>query len=72
MSENEEHLNGDLEEMQEKIRANKNCDWEKDSENCNSGPSSSGNKHLEKKHISRIFHFSPEKHTFLQWQTREK
>ena len=36
------------------IRANKNYERGKDDELCDPGPSSSGNKHLKKKHASNI------------------
>ena len=50
----EEHSNCKIEEFLKEIRANRNCDRRKDDENCDPGPSSSGNKHLKKKHASNI------------------
>ena len=54
ISQIEEHLNSNFEEILEKIRANKNCDKEKDKENCNLGPSKLRNERLKKKHASNI------------------
>ena len=51
MSHIEKHPNSKFEEILKEIRANKNCDREKDDENCDPGPSNLRNEHLKKKHI---------------------
>ena len=55
MSQIEKHLNSKFEEILKEIRANKNCDREKDDENCNPAPSKLRNEQqLKKKHASNI------------------
>ena len=52
MSQIEKHPNSKFEEILKEIRVYKNCNREKDNENCDPGPSIFRNEHLKKKHAS--------------------